>query len=271
MVSIRSQEKFADSIVDYIISRVTGTHSEDETVSERPSKSFLIGTLAARKERDAEEEVKFDDEGKAASIRASRLRVSIRAKKSDLDAKPEIIIKATGNVYYQIKIKKDNKLDPTSQDLEESDLEKKKHQWKRLGFSNDCKLDISLNSECYVDFSQVIEAANNDPLTLKQIPDGLWKAKIYVKVTNFNDEDVLISFNYENEGGESDQFDGFERTLFDCKLDIGIGNLVVKEFCDDYLYEGHKQRYYYDFRTINCQAKWVEHRKRFVTDHFCRF
>jgi hypothetical protein len=91
-----------------------------------------LDPLAARKERDAEEEVKFDEEGKAASIRASRLRVSIRAKKSELDAKPEIIIKATGNVYYQIKIKKDNKLEPTSQNLEESDLEKKKHQWKRL-------------------------------------------------------------------------------------------------------------------------------------------
>jgi hypothetical protein len=272
MVGIQSQEKFADDIVNYIISRVTGTHPDDEIVNERPSKSFLIGTLAARKERDVEDEVKLDDEGKAASIRASRLRVSIRAKKSELDAKPEITIKATGNVYYQIKIKKDNKLeDPTLQKTEESDLEKKKHQWKRLGFSHDCKLDISLNSEFYVDFSQEREAANNDPLNLKQVPDDLWKAKIYVKVTNFNDEDVLISFNYENESRVSDQFDGFERTLFDCKLDVKIGNLVVKEFCDDYLYEGHKQRYYYDFRTINCQAMWVEDRKRFVTEHFGRF
>ncbi len=269
MVGIYSQEKFADDIVNYIISRVTGTHSEDEIISERPSKSFLIGTLAARKERDVEEEVRFDEEGKAASIRASRLRVTIRAKKSELDVNPEITVKATGNVYYQIK--KDNKSNPTSHNPEESDLEKKKHQWKRLYFSHDCKLNISLNSECYVDFFQVRETANNDPLNSKQISDDVWRAKIYTKVTNFNDEDVLISFNYENAASDPDQIDGFERTLFNCRLEADIGNLLAKEFCDDYLYENHKQRYYYDFRTINCQAKWVESRKRFVTEHFGRF
>ncbi len=285
MVGIHSQEKFADDIVNYIISRVVGTHPEDEVINERPSKSFLIGTLAARKERDLEEQVKFDDEGKAASIRASRLKVSVLTSRHELESNPEVTIKTTGNVYYQIKKEKNDASDlPTSEDNEKPSSEKeKKHQWKRLNFSHIYKLNILLNQEFYVDFSQVQETANNDPLILKPIPDNLWKAKISVKITDFNEKDLLISFNYENESKDQDQqdlsklkekgkkFDGFERTLFNCKLEIDVGNLPIKEFCDDYLYENYKQRYYYDFRTVNCQVKWVEDRKRFVTEHFGRF
>ena len=62
MDPIESQEKFADDIVNYIISRVTGTHSEDDIINEKPSKSFLIGTLAARKEQDGKDEVKSSKE-----------------------------------------------------------------------------------------------------------------------------------------------------------------------------------------------------------------
>ncbi len=290
MVGIYSQEKFADDIVNYIISRVTGTHLEDDIVSERPSKSFLIGTLAARKDRDVEAEVKFDDEGKAASIRASRLKVSILTARHELESNPEVTIKATGNVYYQIKIEKgDASVVPPAKNNEEPNSQReKKHQWKRLNFSNIYKLNIILNQEFYVDFSQVREIANKDPLIFKPIPDNLWKAKIYVKISDFNEKDLLISFNYENESKEQNQhdkdqdekdlsklkekkFDGFERILFNCKLEIDVGNLPIKEFCDDYFYEDYEQRYYYDFHTVNCQAKWVEGRKKFVTEHFGRF
>lgn len=292
MVGIQSQEKFADDIVNYIISRVVGTHPEDEVINERPSKSFLIGTLAARKERDLEEQVKLDDEGKAASIRASRLKVSVLTSRHELESNPEVTIKTTGNIYYQIKHEKNDASElPTSEDNEKPSSEKeKKHQWKRLNFSHIYKLNILLNQEFYVDFSQVQKTANNDPLILKPIPANLWKAKISVKTTDFNEKDLLISFNYENESKEQNQqdndqdqqdlsklkekgkkFDGFERTLFNCKLEIDVGNLPIKEFCDEYLYENYKQRYYYDFRTVNCQAGWVEGRKKFVTEHFGRF
>ena len=292
MVGIHSQEKFADDIANYIISRVVGTHPEDEVTNERPSKSFLIGTLAARKERDLEEQVKFDDEGKAASIRASRLKVSVLTSRHELESTPEVTIKVTGNIYYQIKIKnKETSEISSSQTNEESDSKKdKKHQWKRLSFSHLHKLNILLNPEFYVDFSQVQEIANNDPLIFKPIPDNLWKAKIYVKKTDFNENDYLISFNYENESREQNKldldqdqqdssktketekrFDGFERTLFNCKLEIDVGSLKTEEFRDEYLYESYPQRYYYDFRTVNCQAEWVEDRKKFVTEHFGRF
>jgi len=271
MVSIYSQEKFAEEITKYIISRVAGTHAEDELVRERPSKLFLIGTLAARK-KGMDEDVKFDDEGKAASIRASRLKVSILANKSELEHNPRVTIKATGNVYYQIKTtKKDNS--EISDDNGKASSQNKENQWKRLGFSHKCKLGISLNgnSEFNIDFSQVRETANQDPSKLKNIPTNVWSAKVYIKVTNFNDEDVLIQFNYENDNREPEKPDEFERTLFNCKLEVDVGDLTVKEFCDEYSYERHKQRYYYDFRTVNCQARWVEDRKKFVTEHFGRF
>lgn len=291
MVGIYSQEKFADDIVNYIISRVTGTHPEDEVINEKPSKSFLIGTLAARKELDLEDEIKLDDEGKAASIRASRLKVSVLIARHEFELNPEVTIKATGNVYYQIKIKKDDAPKTPSSQNEESDSQRdKKYQWKRLSFSHQQKLNILFSPEFYVDFSQVRDIANKDPLISKPIPDRLWKAKIHVTKTDFNEKDLLISFNYENESKEQNQqgqdpdqqesskqkekekkFDGFERTLFNCKLEINVGNLPIKEFCDNYLYEDYEQRYYYDFRTVNCQAKWIEGRKQFVTEHFGRF
>ncbi|MCX9014883.1 MAG: hypothetical protein OIN89_08845 [Candidatus Methanoperedens sp.] len=289
MVSIQSQEKFADDIVKYIISRVTGTHPEDEIISEKPSKSFLIGTLAARKERDVEDEVKLDDEGKAASIRASRLKVSVLTARHEIKSNPDVTIKATGNVYYQIKNNSESEITSSQTNEEPESHKEKKHQWKRLDFSHILKLNILHNPEFYVDFSQVQETANKDPLIYKQIPDNLWKAKIHLNTTDFNEKDLLISFNYENESREQKQHeeqdkqdsskikgdkkksDGFERTLFNCKLEIDVGNLSIKEFYDDYLYENYPQKYYYDFRTINCQAKWVEGQKKFVTEHFGKF
>ena len=171
MVSIQSQENFADDIVNYIISKVTGTHPESEIVNEKPSKSFLIGTLAARKERDLEDEVQFDEKSKAASIRASRLKVSIRTSRHELESNPEVTVKATGNVYYQVKIETNDDLEiPPSKNIEKSDTRKqKKHQWKRLCFSHTYKLNVLDKPEFQVDFSEVKDTANKDPLIYKQI------------------------------------------------------------------------------------------------------
>ncbi len=206
MVGKYSQEKFADDIVNYIISRVTGTHPEDEVVNEKPSKSFLIGTLATRKERDLEDEVKLDDEGKAASIRASRLKISVLTAMHEIESNPEVTIKATGNVYYQIKTKKENAPKIPSSQTEDSDSQRdKKYQWKRLSFNHQQKLNIHFSPEFYVDFSQVRDIANKDPLISKPIPDSLWKAKIHVNKANFSEKYLLISFNYENESKEQNQ------------------------------------------------------------------
>lgn len=109
-------------------------------------------------------------------------------------------------------------------------------------------------------------------MKLKNLPENLWNGRISVNLTEYSDEEVLISFNYENIGKEQEQPDDFERTLFNCKLEVDLGNFVVEEFIDEYLYEGYKQRYFYDFRTMNCQARWLDdNRKHFITEHFARF
>ena len=268
MIDISTQENFASDITKHIISKVAGTHIDDEIVDEKPRRSYLIGTLAARKEHLIEDS-KFDD-NKAASIRASRLKVSILTQKSELTSNSEMVLKATGNVYY--KIKSDTNLDNSTDENEDANSKKNKNNWKRIPFSDKCKLDISQNSELELNFSSAQEKANSDPKIDKKIPDGLWNAKISVALTKFGDNDVLISFSYENNGREPEELDDFERTFFNCKLDIDIGNLVTKEFVDEYQYEGRKQRYFYDFRTLNCQAIWLDNnRKHISTEHFARF
>ena len=228
------------------------THVDDEIVDEKPRRLYLIGTLAARKKQLIEDSV-FDD-SKAASIRASKLKVSILAQKSDLTTNSEVVLNATGNVYY--KIKSAVNLENSINENEDTNLKKNMNNWKRIPFSEKFKLNISQNSELNVDFSRVKEKANSDPTIFYNVLDGLWSAKISVTLTEFGDNNVLISFNYENDSREPEQLDNFERTLFNSKLEIDIGNITIKEFVDDYQYEGHKQRYFYDFRTVNCQVQY---------------
>ncbi len=263
MIDISTQDKFASDISNYIISRVAGTHSKDEVINEKPSRTYLVGTLAARKTNILEDE-KTDD-GMAASIRASKMRVSIRTSKTELQKGHVLTIRSLGNVYYKIKNdenKKGNTNQKSTQDV-----------WKRIGIKEDFKFKLINNEDEFrLSFLNTQKKANKDPLISAKIPDNLWNAKITTKITEYGDEDILISFSYENTGTEPEKSDDFERTIFDCKLEVDIGNLIVKEFVDEYLYEGHKQRYFYDFRTMNCQAKWADsNRKLFITDHFSRF
>jgi hypothetical protein len=268
MINISSQEKISSELTNYIISKITGTHVDDEIVYEKPRRLYLIGTLAARKKQLIEDSV-FDD-SKAASIRASKLKVSILTQKSDLTPNSEVVLNATGNVYY--KIRSAVNLENSINENEDTNLRKNKNNWKRIPFSENFKLNISQNSELNVDFSHVKEKANSDPAIYNNVPEGLWNAKISVTLTEFGDNNVLISFNYENDSREPEQLDNFERTLFNSKLEIDIGNITIKEFVDDYQYEGHKQRYFYDFRTVNCQVRWLDNnRKHISTEHFARF
>lgn len=271
MVDIRAQQKFSQDIAEYIISKTTGTHIDDEIVPEKPSRLFLLGTLAARKDTDLDDvEKSDDDDGKAASIRASRLKVSVQTENSVLNPDSEIVIKATGKIYYKIKKDLDSEeLEPN----EKGETSKpNKYSWKRLDFIDERTLNISSTQEIDLDFFKVRDKANNDSLIAQAIPDNLWNAKIFLQSSKFDDTGTLISFIYENTSREIEQQNDFEQTLFNCKLEINIGNLIIKEFIDEYNYEGHKQKYFYDLRTMNCQARWLDdEHKIFVTEHFARF
>ncbi|SES91257.1 Helicase conserved C-terminal domain-containing protein [Methanococcoides vulcani] len=277
MIDILTQDKFASDLSHYIISKVSGTHLKDETVSEKPSRMYLVGTLAARKSSDD----KVEDE-KAASIRASKLKVSFLVKNNKIQNKPKITINALGNVYYNIKNISDAEENFGPNSTKQG--KQSKNLWKRLPFSNTYKIDLSTEKEMHLDFFDVREKANSDPLIIRSINDNLWAAKVSVKISEFDDENKLITLSYENTGKElvkdessekasdSTKKNAFENTLFDCRLEVDIDNLSTEEFVDNYSYEGHKQRYFYDFRTMNCQASWVdEQQNKFVTDHFARF
>ena len=274
MVGIRSQEMFVEDMVHYIISRMAGDHDQDEFVDGKPSRKFLIGTLAARKDTNTDI-MEFKDNDTKASIRIHRLKASVLVKKTTLQLNPEIQVKATGHVYY--KVKKNSGSDQILEVSEISSISDEqddiKSQWRRLAFDHTCNFTLSANKtiEEHVDFSDTLAIANRDPRIRKKIPDDVWNAKILVQTGDFDENHILVSFNYENCGVEPLNDTDFERTLFNCRLFVDIGNLEVEEFCDEYLYEGYKQRYYYDFRTINCQAEWIDNKKQFVTGHLGKF
>ena len=124
-----------------------------------------------------------------------------------------------------------------------------------------------------IDFSAVRLLANSDPLLRdsKKIYEDIWKAEISVHVTDFDEKDLMVTIYLRNNAVEPDKPDSFERTLFNCKLTGTLNNNFSDEFSDEYLYEGHNQRYFYSFRTINCQASWDLKGKIFSTDHFGYF
>ncbi|RZB31024.1 MAG: hypothetical protein AEth_00978 [Candidatus Argoarchaeum ethanivorans] len=274
MISISSQEMFVEDMVNYILSRMAGDHDQDEFVDGKPSRKFLIGTLAARKDTSTDL-MKIKDNDTKASIRIHRLKASVLVKKTALQLNPEIKIKATGYVYY--KVKKNSGSDQISKVSESGSISDEqddiKSQWKRLAFDHNRNFTPSSNNtiEEHVDFSNIMTIANHDPLIRKKTADDVWNAKISVQTSDFDEHHILVSFNYENCGIEPLKDSDFERTIFNCKLSVDLGNLEVEEFCDEYLYEGHKQRYYYDFRTINCQAEWIDNKKQFMTGHWGKF
>ena len=76
------------------------THSNDEIFDDaRPSRKFIVGTLAAPRKKDL---LSHDTEGDRASIRAQRLKVSLLVDRTKIDESSEIDLKIIGNVFYQI-------------------------------------------------------------------------------------------------------------------------------------------------------------------------
>ena len=151
-------------------------------------------------------------------------------------------------------------------------------RWKRLDFSETWNVKlfntVPIDSQQKnIDFSAVRLLANSDPLLRdsKKIYEEIWKAEISVHVQDFDERDLIVTIYLRNNAIEPDKPDSFERTLFNCKLTGTLNDNFSDEFSDEYLYEDHKQRYFYSFRTINCQASWDLKGKVFSTDHFGYF
>ncbi|WP_082122703.1 DEAD/DEAH box helicase [Methanoculleus sediminis] len=272
-MDVASESRFANNLVQYIAARMSGTHDDDGIISEKPSKYFILGCLAAQRLRDRVNEVdepdNYDSDKKAASIRAQQIRVSILLTKSSITEESSLSITATGHVYY--KIRPDRNEEATTQS----------YLWKRCPFSHSCHVDILYlvsqtqdNQSSFserLNFAETISVINNDPLTKTSIPFGTWQAEVSVHIHEYDEERLIATITFCNKSVEPESADDFERTLFDCVIKVKLHSLIPSEFQDEYLYEEYHQKYHYDFRTINCQARWVSEGESLITQHYGYF
>lgn len=263
MFSNTSNELFATNLAEYILSRIIGNHPEDEISNVRPSRKYLIGTLAANKFSDSLNRVPTNDDN-VTSMRATRMEVGVLVEDEELQAHPSVTLNASGNVYYPID-KKDSIKSKCADDVDDTDdteyTEDKSSSWKRVHFSNQFIVDISKEGSYKIDFSNIVKVTNGDPSIKKNIPLGLWAAEVQITLKKYDDTHTLISFYYENKAVESEEDKIFEKTLFNCNLEVDLKGLKTKEFNNEYMYNGYPQRFFYDFLTMNCQAEWINNVK----------
>lgn len=286
MVNIKSQELFVKEMSDYIFSRLSGSHEDDAITDEKPSKRFLLGTLAAKRrgidsddENDLVQSHYLSGETKS-SIRAQRQSVSILVNKKELEKVPQVKILVSGSVYSQIKKEKGEPVGVSESNNKE--IPDGIFKWKKVEFNQEWNLGLKQETFKDIDFSGIREKSNRDPSIRAKVPDDIWQGKISINVKDFDSDNSLVTFSFENTGRELDfnrkskdstkrERDFFERTFFNCKLTVDLNDLTISEFSDKYIYEGHKQRYYYDFRPINCQVEWEIEKRMFFTTYVGRY
>jgi hypothetical protein len=271
-VDIESQELFVSDLTSYILSKISGTHKDDELVTTKPSNTYLIGTLAARKNQKYIENDSHNQEKEAtSSMRAPSMRLSVLIDKSEFSNSPKVLLKATGNVYYKIK----------NSDEIHTGQETDKTLWKREAFEFTYNADISSKNEIQLDFSTLTTKINSSEDIIAKVCDNTWEGRINVSLIGYDENSTLVSFEYENtkeettaniideSGKQKKTIQNFDHTLFNCNLEIDFGKLKINNFVDDYVYDGYNQRYFYDCRAKNCQGVWNENILR--TEHFGRF
>lgn len=254
-----------------MLSKFSGTHKTDELITTKPSNTYLIGTLAARKNQTSvENDSQIDPEKEStSSMRAPSMRLSVLIDKSEFNGSPEVSFKATGSMYYKIN---NNGEIYTDQDTY-------KKLWKRASFEFTGTHSILSNTEIPIDFSAVVTKINHSADIVTKASDNTWSGKINVSIIEYDNASMLVSFEYENTKEEvianpadkNNKEKNFDHTLFNCILEIDFGKLKINNFVDEYFYDEYKQRYFYDCRSKNCQGVWNEARTILRTEHFGRF
>ncbi|MBA3046715.1 MAG: hypothetical protein FP824_10970 [Euryarchaeota archaeon] len=197
-----------------------------------------------------------------ASIRARRMRASILTSHNDLSKAKEVSVNIDGNVYYNSKTDDGSKI------------------WNRMPYSFHLTINIeqfvknNFQFEQELDFNEFINQANKNTKITNKLADDVWKANFNVSSKPFNlrgakNEVIILRFDFTNISiDDTTKGKQYEHTLFNCTFKVNLNGLKHREFQDEYDYEGFKQRYYYDFRTINCQAYWLDEEKiEFSTRH----
>lgn len=188
------QQRFAKDLTGYIISKCAGTHKDDNEIpaTDQPSRNYIIGTLAARKDEKKaltatdtdSQNVSNEQEGRA-SIRAQRLKVSFLAKTDSLRQSSEIQIEAVGNVYYLISLeqegpsKKDALPDQKGQAATgkstNSEIKKGNKRWRRANFEYRWQTKPAAKLSQDIDFSELRRRVNDDSAIDKLVPEDAYK------------------------------------------------------------------------------------------------
>ena len=268
---------FREDLVSYILSRMEGSNELDSKVKTQPSKRFILGPLAADMVDDVKHAPANDLNPDKASIRATRLRTSILVDNTELDKKPEFSILVKGYVFY--KIRSDEVNDGPENPLEDDNLgeEHNKYLWVRKEFQLPISMQINSNKSdysTYLDFSEIVSSCNSDDLIYKKILPDTWKAEVSVSIKKYEDNKSIVHFYLSNTAIYDYNKDrDVEKTLFNCKMRVDLHNLTTSKFLEQYNYNGHKQQYLYDFRTINCQASFLDNQTKniFETSNYYLF
>ncbi|MGA7074932.1 MAG: hypothetical protein WBZ42_00065, partial [Halobacteriota archaeon] len=234
---IYAQQRFAKDLTGYIISKCAGTHKDDNEISatDQPSRTYIIGTLAARKDEKkalTATDVSNEQEGRA-SIRAQRLKVSFLAKTDSLRQSSEIQIEAVGNVYYLISLEQE---DPSKRDTlpdqkgqaatvksTDSEFKKSSKRWRRANFEYRWQTKPAARLSQEIDFSDLRRRVNDNSAIDKLVPEDAWKAELSIETSEFGTNKTLVTIFYTNTNIEplhEKRKPSFERTLFDCRLRV---------------------------------------------------
>lgn len=268
---------FREEMVNYILSRMEGSNDIDSIMNPKPSKMFVLGSLAPmylNNNLDNNDDILQSD--KVASIKATRFRVSILIKKDDIKSEKPITVEVTGNVFYKIKSDKKNTEDNTDYIDDNKSNYDEKYQWKRKPFNFPINLNLNqnkLNYEFNLPFPDIINECNQDPSIFKELSPENWNGNLVIKLEKYGSINYIVHFFVDNTSSYDPKKDNnYEKAFFDCKLSVDLGDLKTVEFNEEYKYNNFKQKYFYDFRTINCQARFENKEKtKFKTSHYYLF
>ncbi len=281
MVSYKSQNIFTKNLVKYILSRISGTNKLDEYCYVRPDNHYILGTLASQKIRK-----KHDvSSSEGASIRAQKMSVSFLVSNSHLNSHSKINVEIAGHIYYRIKEYEKNlsshltvseNSDTDEEEIHEDDINKlqgnpskKQSVWKRGDFGFSMNLDLE-NDKKEINFHDLIEEINSDIKNEKKISVSLWNVFFEIEKSEYSKNLSLITLSLINESIEPEKLDGYCRTLFSCNFTTDLGQVKIHEYENNYKYGNYQQKYFYEFRTLNCQCEWKEEKRIFITKHFAK-
>lgn len=290
----KSYNKFAELMVDDVINKLRGSHDTFSRFEskDKPSRTIVLGTLS-EENRDAYTESSGSQKSKS-SVKNNSLSIKflIKEENATLTVKPSLSVfyRVYPNFEEQVKYidKKIGEITTETVDIA--------FIWKRkdLNFDEIVFNDYK-NSEDELDFQEHINSIINDPeiynggteviydslndetsyyAEIKNnqkglIPNFNWKCQVEFSIEKFvqdNQELNLIEIKLVNMTKEDKKYENF---LFNCKLQVDLGDAQLIPFKYDYVYEDHRRKYESFLRCLNSHADY--NGNIINTEHFAEF